>query len=143
MSDPKICRDEELRGIDVQAAIAAGMAEPDEARPALFGAAAVAAALHAEELEVGPYPLEFLAGCVRALGLDGALELREPLIGEQPTELVRGWMSAARPPHSPDALRDQLFARWLDAVAVVLAARRHIRATTFAEKIGFEDDDAV
>ncbi|MGO4649260.1 hypothetical protein AB4305_30620 [Nocardia sp. 2YAB30] len=143
MSDPTIRRDEELRGIDVEAAIAAGMVEPDEARTALFGAAAVAAALHAEELEVGPYPLEFLAGCVRALGLDGALELREPLIGEQPTELVRGWMSAARPPRSPDALRDQLFARWLDAVAVVLAARRHVRATAVAEKPGSEDDGTI
>ncbi|MEU4343230.1 hypothetical protein AB0H00_18460 [Nocardia sp. NPDC023852] len=143
MSDPRIRRDEELRGIDIEAAIAAGMAEPAEARTALFGAAAVAAALYAEQFEVGPYPLEFLAGCVRALGLDGALELREPLIGEQSTEVVRGWMSAARLPNSPDALRDQLFARWLDAVAVVLAARRHVRATSVAEKFGPEDDDAV
>lgn len=137
MSDPRIRRDEELCGIDVEAAIAAGMAEHDEARSALFGAAAVAAALHAEALEVGPYPLEFLAGCVRALGLDGSLELREPLIGERPTELVRGWMSAARPPRSPDALRDQLLAKWLEAVAVVLAARRNVRSST-AETSGSE-----
>lgn len=132
-------RDEELRGFDVEAAIAAGTVEPGEARSALFSAATVAA-LRADEVEIAPYPLEFLAGCVRALGLDGALELREPLIGEQPTELVRRWMSAARPPHSPDAVRDQLFAKWLEAVAVVLAARRHARSST-AETLGSEDDD--
>ncbi|MEV5834798.1 hypothetical protein [Nocardia sp. NPDC052112] len=140
MSVPRIRRDEALGEIDIEAAIAAGMAEPDEARSALFGAAAVAAALRADELEVDPYSLEFLAGCVRALGLEGALELPEPLIGEQRTELVRGWMSAARLPRDPDALRDQLFARWLDAVAVVLAARRRVRATTGAEKFGREDN---
>ncbi|WP_063045079.1 hypothetical protein [Nocardia pseudovaccinii] len=143
MSGPRIRRDEVLGEIDIEAAIAAGMAEPDEARSALFSAAAVAAALRADELEVAPYPLEFLAGCVRAVGLQGALELPEPLIGEQPTELVRGWMSAARLPRNPDALRDQLFARWLDAVAVVLTARRHVRATTGAQKFSRGDHGAV
>lgn len=129
MSDPPIRRDEDLRGYDIAAAIAEGTTAAGQARTTLFTAAAIAASLCAEERGVGPYPLAFLAGCVRSLGLDGALALPEPLIGEQPTELVRSWMSAARPEHGADVARDDLFAQWLDVVALVLAARRSVRST--------------
>ncbi|HWG27944.1 hypothetical protein [Actinospica sp.] len=73
---------------------------------------------------MGAYPLSFLARYVRAAGVRGALELPEPLIGAEPAELVRGWMSAAVAADSTPA-DDDLFAQWLDAVAMFLAVRRN------------------
>lgn len=87
-------RDEELRGLDVDAAITIGMALPGTARAAMFAEAAIAASWQLQDLGVGPYPVSFLAGCVRSMGLEGALELPEPLIGHEPTALVRKWLEA-------------------------------------------------
>ncbi|MQY19512.1 hypothetical protein [Nocardia macrotermitis] len=118
--------DEMLRGLDVEAAIVVGMPE-GEARRAMFSDAALAASHLAEALGAGPYPLEFLAGCVRSMGLPGALELPEPLIGAERTELVRRWMSAAvQGAGGTDIARDELFARWLERVAVLIALRRQV-----------------
>ncbi|MFE3027175.1 hypothetical protein [Nocardia tengchongensis] len=124
MSGSQRRRDEELRCVDVVAAIAGGMVESGAARRALFTDAAIAASLPAEQLAIGPYPLSFLAGCVRSLGLDGVLQLPELLVGEEPTLLVRAWMSAARSGRSPDVVGDEVFARWLEMVAVLLDSRR-------------------
>lgn len=122
-ADPTTQRDSALRRVDIAAAITAGIPEQGPARVALFGDAVVAAALSAEELATGSYPLQFLASCVRSLGLDAAVELPEPLIGAERTELVRGWMSAARAEPGIDVARDDLFARWLEAVALVMSFR--------------------
>ncbi|WP_280233232.1 hypothetical protein [Nocardia cyriacigeorgica] len=129
MTGPTTRRDTELRRIDVAAALTAGMPEQGPARIALFGDAVVAAALHAEDVGASAYPLEFLAGCVRSLGLDATAELPEPLIGAERIGLVRGWMSAALAEPGVDVARDDLFARWLEAVALVLAARARVART--------------
>jgi hypothetical protein len=93
------------------------------ARSALFREVAIAASWQAEKLGIGPYPLSFLARYVRAAGVRGALELPEPLIGAERAELVRSWMSAAVAADTMPA-DDDLFAQWLDAVAMFLAVRR-------------------
>lgn len=118
-------RDEELRGLDVDAAITMGMALPATARAAMFAEIAIAASRQLQDLGVGPHPVSFLAGCVRSLGLEGALELPEPLIGHEPTALVRRWMSAAAG-LSRNIARDDLFARWLEMVAALLHSRRQL-----------------
>ncbi|NEW54723.1 hypothetical protein GV794_03440 [Nocardia cyriacigeorgica] len=129
MTDPIIQRDSALRRVDIAAAIATGMPKPGPARVALFGDGVVAAALAAEDLTTDAYSLEFLADCVRSLGVNAALELPEPLIGVERTELVRGWMSAACAESGIDVARDELFARWLEAVALVLSARARAAGT--------------
>jgi hypothetical protein len=93
------------------------------ARSALFREVAIAASWQAEELGIGPYPLSFLARYVRAAGVRGSLELPEPLLGAERAELVRGWMSAAVAADTVPA-DDDLFAQWLDAVAMFIAVRR-------------------
>ncbi|MFE3028886.1 hypothetical protein ACFXO9_31030 [Nocardia tengchongensis] len=128
--------DEQLSGLDIAAAITDGIGEPGPARRAMFSGAAIAAAIRAERLAIGPYPLTFLAGCVRSLGLEGALRLPEPLIGEQRTVLAREWMSAAFAGSSPDVVRDEVFARWLGMVAVLLSARSTVTATTTSGQPG-------
>jgi len=74
---------------------------------------------------VGPYPLTFLARYVRAAGVRGALELPEPLIGAERAELVRGWLSAGITAE-PVPADDDLFAQWIDTVAMLLAVRRSV-----------------
>jgi hypothetical protein len=124
-------RDEELRDLDVDAAITMGMALPGTARAAMYTEVAIAASWQLQDLGVGPYPVSFLAGCVRSMGLEGALELPEPLIGHQPTALVRRWLSAAGGP-SRNIARDELFARWLDMVAALLHSRRQLQRANAA-----------
>lgn len=114
--------DAELRDLDVEAAITRGLSWR-AARAALFQEVAISASWQAQELGVGPYPLSFLARYVRAAGVRGALELPEPLIGAERAELVRGWMSAAVAVDNEPA-DDDLFAQWLDTVALFLAVRR-------------------
>ncbi len=116
--------DSALRDIDVEAALVSGLDEPGDQRSNLFSDAAIAAALRLAEHGIGPYPVGFLADCVRSMGLAAVLELPEPLIGAEPTEIVRSWMHAAADGHDADVRRDDLFARWLAAVAAVLAIRR-------------------
>ena len=115
--------DTDLLDLDVEAAITRGMSWTGAARGALFREVAIAASWQAQDLDVDPYPLSFLARYVRAAGVRGALELPEPLIGAERAELVRGWLSAAITPE-PTPADDDLFAQWLDTVALFLAARR-------------------
>ena len=124
-------RDEELRGLDVDAAVTMGMSLPGTARAAMCADAAIAASWEMQELGVGPYPISFLAGCVRSMGLEGALDLPEPLIGHEPTALVRRWLSAAAAP-GRNIARDDLFARWLEMVAALLHSRRQLHRTNAA-----------
>jgi hypothetical protein len=115
--------DAELRDLDVESAVTRGLSWTGAARATLFREAAITASWRAQELDVGPYPLSFLARHVRAAGVRGALELPEPLIGAERAELVRGWMSAAVAVDNEPA-DDDLFAQWLDTVALLLAVRR-------------------
>lgn len=128
VSDPGIRTDDQLRHIDVPAAITDGLADeadgPDRLR--LFTNAAIAAALAAEDLHVGPYPLSFLARYIRTGGLALALQLPEPLIRPDQSDLVRAWMRAAEP--SCDGIEDDtLFSQWLEMVVALLLARRKTR----------------
>ena len=118
--------DSELRDLNINAVIAAGMAADDSARRTLFTAGAIAASLRLEELGVGPYPVRFLARYVRASGRDGALALPEPLVGAEPVVLARQWLTAAS---TVDAglSGDRAFAQWLDMVAALIAIRRRTR----------------
>jgi hypothetical protein len=115
--------DSDLGGLDVEAALTRGMTWTGTARTVLYREVAIAASLRAERLDVGPYPLTFLARYVRAAGVRGALALPEPLIGAAQAELVRGWMTAAVTADATPA-DDDLFAQWLDTVAMFLAVRR-------------------
>ena len=115
--------DTDLLDLDVEAAITRGMSWTGAARGALFREVAIAASWQAQDLDVDPYPLSFLARYVRAAGVRGALELPEPLIGAERAELVRSWLSAAITAE-PTPADDDLFAQWLDTVALFLAARR-------------------
>lgn len=118
--------DTELRRIDIPAAVSRGLASSGPEHRIMFTHAAIAAALAAEELQVGAYPLGFLARYIRAAGLAMALELPEPLIRPDQAELARDWMRAAHDAE-PAADRDDVFARWLEIVAALLALRLNTR----------------
>jgi hypothetical protein len=118
--------DSELAGLDVAAAISRGIGAAGQSRHVMFTEAAIAAAIQAEALGVGPYPVGFLARFVRTGGVAAALRLPEPLVGAESCALARGWMEAALAAGSSvDA--DLVFARWLEMVATLMAARRSVR----------------
>ncbi len=114
--------DTALRDLDIPDGIAHGLAAAGSARRTLFAEVAIAASHRAEEIGVDPHGLAFLARHVRSAGVDRAAELPEPLVGPAGTALAREWLSAARPV-AGDVATDDLFARWLAAVAMLLAAR--------------------
>ncbi|MGW4720319.1 hypothetical protein [Nocardia sp. NPDC004260] len=115
-----------LRTLDVASAVAAAMSDSTDDQDIALAAAAVAAAAQFEDVGVGPNPVAFLAGCVRVMGLPDARRLPAPLVGAQPTAMVRAWMTAACPDAEPDVARDEAFARWLEMVAAVLRSRRTV-----------------
>jgi hypothetical protein len=106
--------DEQLLDVDVPAAIAAGR---------LSGDPVVAAAIQADRLDVLPRSLAFLAEVVRRGGIGLAADLPEPMPTPDQSALVADWLTAAV---GGDETR---IARWLDAVAVVLDARRAARVS--------------
>ena len=116
--------DAELAGLDVAAAIGRGIPADGQARQVMFTDAAIAAAIEAEALGAGPYPVAILARVVRAGGVAEALRLPEPLIGAGPTALARSWLEAALAARGE---ADLVFSRWLEMVATVLAVRRSAR----------------
>ncbi len=120
--------DSELAGLDVAAAISKGLGTDAHTRHALFTEAAIAAAIEAEALGVGPYPVGFLARVVRAGGVTAALRLPEPLVGAEPGALARCWLEAALAAGT-GVNQDQVFARWLEMVATLLAVRRRAAAS--------------
>ena len=140
-----VTTDAELAGLDVVAAIGRGIPADGQARQVMFTDAAIAAAIEAEELGVGPYPVAILARVVRAGGVAEALRLPEPLIGAGPTALARRWLEAALADNTQAALAaadkaeaamaamaagdkaDLVFSRWLEMVATLLAVRQSAR----------------
>jgi hypothetical protein len=121
VNDTRIRPDSELAGVDVPAAISAGLRLDGAARRTMFTSAAIAAALQAERREVGPYPLNFLADHVRAAGRAGALALPEPLVGA--VDLAQSWLRAASEA-AGGVGNDDLFAQWLETVAALIMLRR-------------------
>jgi hypothetical protein len=149
-----VTTDAELAGLDVVAAIGRGIRADGQARQVMFTDAAIAAAIEAEELGVGPYPVAILARVVRAGGVAEALRLPEPLIGAEPTALARRWLEAAlaaadnteaalaAADNTEAALAaadkaeaavaaadkaDLVFSRWLEMVATLVAVRQPAR----------------
>jgi hypothetical protein len=137
-----VTTDAELAGLDVVAAIGRGIPADGQARQVMFTDAAIAAAIEAEELGVGPYPVAILARVVRAGGVAEALRLPEPLIGAEPTALARRWLEAALADDTEAALAvadkaeaavaaadkaDLVFSRWLEMVATLVAVRQSAR----------------
>lgn len=139
-----VTTDAELAGLDVVAAIGRGIPADGQARQVMFTDAAIAAAIEAEELGVGPYPVAILARVVRAGGVAEALRLPEPLIGTEPTALARRWLEAAlaAADNTEAALAaadkaeaavaaadkaDLVFSRWLEMVATLVAVRQSAR----------------
>jgi hypothetical protein len=119
--------DDRLLTLDVGAMIAAGLA-PEEARPEharrwLFAEGAVAAAIRADAAGVRPRSLTFLAEIVRRGGSAYAAQLLEPLPTAEQTAVCRPWLVAAA---AAAAEESPVFARWLDAVAMILDARQRV-----------------
>jgi hypothetical protein len=88
----------------------------------LFAEGAVAAAIQADRRQIEPPALAFLAEIIRRGGIDHAAGLSEPMPSAEQSVLVLTWLAAAA---GHDA--DELFPRWLDAVAVILGARERAR----------------
>jgi hypothetical protein len=126
-----VTTDIELAGLDVAGAIGRGIAAAGQARQIMFTDAAIAAAIAAGALGVGPYPVAILARVVRAGGVVAALRLPEPLIGAEPTALARCWLEAALAAGGRTEA-DLVFSRWLEMVATLLAVRRSARSAAAA-----------
>ncbi|MEU8927743.1 hypothetical protein AB0D10_43725 [Kitasatospora sp. NPDC048545] len=121
MSTPQPQSDSQLAELDIEILLRLGLPNPGPHRSTLFGAGAVAAAITVDRLGVLPRALVFLGEVVRAGGTRFAAELPEPLPGPA-AAVARGWLTAAAMVVQ-DPTGDQLVARWLDAVAAVLALR--------------------
>ncbi|MCX4745706.1 hypothetical protein OG455_09250 [Kitasatospora sp. NBC_01287] len=114
--------DSQLAALDVGIMLRFGLPAEGAHRSALFADGAVAAAIAADGLGVLPRALTFLGEVVRAGGTRYAAALPEPLPGGAAAALARGWLEAAAMVVT-DPSGDLLAARWLEAVAAVLALR--------------------
>ncbi|WP_031076881.1 hypothetical protein [Streptomyces sp. NRRL WC-3742] len=121
MSTPRPRSDDQLAALDVEILLRFGLPGPGPHRAMLFGDGTVAAAVTVDRLGTLPRALTFLAEVVRAGGTRFAATLPEPLPGPA-AAVAHGWLeAAAMVAQDPDG--DQLVARWLDAVATVVALR--------------------
>lgn len=111
--------DQELGELDVPALLRDGLTGSAGSHRELFGDGLIAAAIAADRLGVQPRSLTFLAEIVRRGGVGYTAALPEPLPGADRTALARSWLAAVEPD------QDDEFARWLDAVAVILGLRQH------------------
>jgi len=113
--------DAELAGLDVPQLLRSGL--PSD--PRLYADGAIAAALAADRLGVEPRSITYLAEIVRRGGIEFASTLPDPLPTPEQTELAKSWIDAAAEVRWADGFEGgEALARWLDAVAVVLSARR-------------------
>ncbi|WEO96845.1 hypothetical protein A6P39_024015 [Streptomyces sp. FXJ1.172] len=120
--------DEVLAATDVAVLLRYGLTQ-DAFRTALFGDGAIAAAVTLDRLGVLPRSLVFVAGIVRAGGLAYAAGLPEPLPSPEPAELLRDWLTGAAQTAATPAAEARA-ARWLEAVAEIIALRRATRQGT-------------
>jgi hypothetical protein len=116
--------DRELADLDVPALLRDGLTAAGPGGGELFGDGRIAAAIAADRLGVRPRSLTFLAEVVRRGGIAYAAGLPEPLPSAERTALARDWLEAAIVA-TADPRADEEFARWLDAVAVILGVRQH------------------
>jgi hypothetical protein len=111
-----------LRDIDVPAALAAALRT---GRPPA-GHVTVAAGLAADQVGTQPRSLTFLAEVVRRGGTGYAATLREPLPTPEQAALAATWLAAANSVEERGPTYDETVARWLENVALVVAARRAV-----------------
>ncbi|MEU2712267.1 hypothetical protein [Streptomyces sp. NPDC007205] len=117
--------DEVLAATDVTMLLRYGLTQ-EAFHTALFGDGAIAAAVTLDRLGVLPRSLVFVAEIVRSAGLAYAADLPEPLPSPEPAELLRDWLTgAAQTATTPEA--ETRAARWLGAVAEIIALRRATR----------------
>ena len=114
--------EEELRALDVPSALALGL----RAGGPPSGTVAVAAALAADQLGTLPRSMTFLAEVVRRGGTTYAGTLPEPLPTPEQSALASSWLDAVNGIEEPDRDpgHDETVARWLENVALIVAARR-------------------
>jgi hypothetical protein len=112
--------DAELASLDVAGLLRAGLGAGAAGRGELFGDGAVAAAIALGEVAVIPRSVTFLAEIVRSGGTRYAAGLPEPLPLPAQADVVRRWLTAAA---DTEGAADEQLARWLEAVAAVLALR--------------------
>lgn len=117
--------DEDLARSDLPAMLRYGLSFPGAHRTALFGDGAVGAAVLLDRGGVQPRAVAFLAKVVRAGGVRYAAGLPEPVPGED-AAAVRSWLESAADV-AVGADGDETAARWLEAVAEILALRRTVR----------------
>jgi hypothetical protein len=122
--------DAQLLELDLDNLIAGGLEDrsPDAVRR-LFAEGAVAAAVRADAVGAMPRSLTFLAEIVRRGGLAFAAGLPEALPTPQQAQLAQDWIAAAVQAGG-GVESAPTFARWLDAVALILDARRSTRSTS-------------
>jgi hypothetical protein len=111
----------ELAELDIAALLRAGLGG-DDSRITLFGDGAVGAAVVLDRLHVVPRSLTYLAEVVRAGGVRAAVALPEPLPHADHAAVIRPWLAAAADTVST-VDGDEDVARWLEAVATLIAAR--------------------
>jgi hypothetical protein len=111
----------ELAALDIPALWHAG----DRGR--LFGEGSVGAGIVLHRLDTVPRSLTYLADLIRAGGVRRALDLPEPLPAPEQTEALRPWLQAAADTVS-GLDGDEEVARWLEAVATIIAARLAARS---------------
>ncbi|MER6569264.1 hypothetical protein ABT288_24540 [Streptomyces sp. NPDC001093] len=120
--------DEVLAATDVTVLLRYGLTQ-EAFRTALFGDGAIAAAVTLDRLGVLPRSLVFVAEIVRSGGLAYAAGLPEPLPSPEPAAILRDWLTgAAQTATTPEA--ETRAARWLKAVAEIIAMRRATRDGT-------------
>jgi hypothetical protein len=124
MSRPPVLGEDDLAAVDLGTLLRSGLTGETAARRSLFGEGAVGAAIRSDRAGVQPRSLSYLAEIVRRGGLAFAAGLTDPLPAPEQAELARDWLAAVA-----GTGQDELFARWLDAVAAIVAARRAARPT--------------
>ena len=117
--------DDELVQLDLPELLRKGLADAAGGphRRVLFGEGAVGGAVRLDRLGVLPGSLTFLAEVARAGGASYAAGLAEPLPDPGAADIATAWLQAAA------AVSDDgtVVATWLDAVAVLIEARRRNR----------------
>lgn len=132
--DQKSMSDAELAELDIAALLTDGLSTSDEdARRRLFGVGAAGAAVVLDRLGTIPRSLTFLAEVARAGGVRYAAGLAEPLPEPGQIEAIRPWLVSAA---SSAVDADEELARWLGAVATILALRMTSRGQQLPPRLG-------
>lgn len=114
--------DDELAELDIATLLRFGLGEGSRMRTALFGDGAVGAAVVLGREGVYPRAVAFLAKIVRSGGAAYAAGLDEPVPGEDAGRTVRAWLEAGASVRRT-VEDDDTLARWLSAVAEIMAVR--------------------